>query len=683
MDVAESAGQVVLTVTADPTPLEAGMRRARQTAETTGQALTRALSGGQAGQSLTGLTIKLNSLQQELQNVTIGTKRFNELRREIDATQKTLNKANGGGGGGILGQLATGLAGLGVGAAVGGFLKGSIDAAVELETITRKLSNTLGPQGAGGAIAFTKGLSDQLGLSFKTLAGSFGSFTAAATAANVPIKDQEALFAAISKAGQAFGLSNNELSGSFLALQQVASKGAVQMEELRGQLGERLPIALAATAKGLGITQGELFKLVESGKLTSGTFFTALTKGLNDITSGAGGVKTAAQDFQALGNAWDELQTSLGQSALPTVKAGVQALSNAIKTVNANLKSFVMLAGGLAAASAAFYLLAKAASIAATAQKALAVAAAVAQTVLNPANALKVAAALAVGVGTAYALGKAMEGVSAENEKAADAANTVKQNTNAANAAAAAALELSKKRSAEEQKTLDVTLKRQQLNLELAGIQEQIDSAKQLATLEGTALVKLQNKIALNEKLRQQQAIQLELQRELAKPAGDGKNGTRSSAAIDELLAKQERVNAEVRKAYKDAGVALEVNGKRAAEALAGAQTNLQSVLRGGFEFLTPQLQQEQLARARASIQPLVNQGVIRQGLDISTPDKLFQLAGFAESYSSSANELAKATKENALAVKALADKKWDVNVTVAADGSARAYGDVVAGALS
>ena len=303
-------------------------------------------------------------------------------------------------------------------------------------------------------------------------------------------------------------------------------------------------------------------------------------------------------------------------------------------------------------------------------QKTLAVAAAVAQTVLNPANAIKVAAALAVGVGVAYALGKAMEGASTENEKAADAANTVKEKTNAANAAAATALELSKKRAAEDQKGLDALLKRQQLNLELAGIQDQIDNAKQLSTLEGTALVKLQNKIALNEKLRQQQAIQLELQRELAKPAGDGKNGTRSSATIDDLLAKQEKVNAEVRKAYADAGAALAANAKQAADTLKAATANVQSVLRGSFDYLTPQLQQEQLNRARASIQPLVDKGVFRTGLDISTPDKLFQVAGAAESYTSASQELVSAQKENTAALRALGQKDTNVTVVVRADGN-------------
>lgn len=233
--------------------------------------------------------------------------------------------------GAVGGAIATGLGTL----AVGEFLRQSIQAAVELETITRKLSNSLGPQGAAGALNFTRGLADQLGLSFKTLASTFASFTAAATAAGVPIEQQKALFAAVSKAAQSLGLSNDELSGSLLALQQVASKGTVQMEELRGQLGERLPVAFAATAKGLGLTQQELIKLVESGKLTAAEFFPALTKGLNEISAGPNGAPTTAQELGKLTNAIDELKTELGQGLVPAIKPAIDGLKGLITLLRA------------------------------------------------------------------------------------------------------------------------------------------------------------------------------------------------------------------------------------------------------------------------------------------------------------------------------------------------------------
>jgi tape measure domain-containing protein len=52
----------------------------------------------------------------------------------------------------------------------------------------------------------------------------------------------------------ALGLSVDDQRGIFKALEQMLSKGNVQAEELRGQLGERLPGAIYFSAKALGVT---------------------------------------------------------------------------------------------------------------------------------------------------------------------------------------------------------------------------------------------------------------------------------------------------------------------------------------------------------------------------------------------------------------------------------------------
>jgi tape measure domain-containing protein len=290
--------------------------------------------------SLVAMNARLGDLRGQLERVQVGSARFKELQTDIRNTEREINKAGqqaksfrdiigSNVSGGFIGQIA---ALLSAGTVIS-FFRTSTEEAVKLEGVTRKLSNTLGDQGAAGALSFTRKLSDELGLSFNTLAGTFGSFTAAASSANVPMQQQQELFAAVSKSAQQLGLSNDELSGSLLALQQVASKGTVQMEELRGQLGERLPIAFGATARGLGLTQQELIKLVESGGLRADRFFTGLTKGLNELNSTSGGVPTAAQNFQKLGNAWTDLQASFGTSLLPGLTKTVEVLSKALEGI--------------------------------------------------------------------------------------------------------------------------------------------------------------------------------------------------------------------------------------------------------------------------------------------------------------------------------------------------------------
>lgn len=286
--------------------------------------------------SIVALRAQLDALNAKLGEVAIGSQKFRALQREIAGVERELRKAGDAGGVAARGvNLAaaaySALGGVGVGLAITGFFRSSIQQAIELETATRRLTNTLGPQGAAGALGFVRGISDELGLSFRTLVGSYGRFTAAATAANVPIAQQEALFKAVSRAGMALGLSNDEVNGAFLALQQIASKGTVSMEELRQQLGERLPIALAATARGLGMSVKELIKLVETGQLSANRFFPAFTKGLNELTAGAQGMPTAAQNLQRFTNEWESLQQAFGQNLLPLVTGTVKQLTLAIQ----------------------------------------------------------------------------------------------------------------------------------------------------------------------------------------------------------------------------------------------------------------------------------------------------------------------------------------------------------------
>lgn len=672
--MAESLGSAVLSISVDDSRLKAGLQAAERQARSTGQAV---------GQAFTASNKPILTAANGLQYFVDAQGKARDLSGKfltlaqqqaagIDRIGGSAQRAGDG-----INELLGALAGLGLGATAAGFVRGSINAAVELESITKKLSNTLGPQGAGLALSFTKGLSDQLGLSFKTLANSFGSFTAAATAANVPLAQQKELFAAVSKAAQSLGLSNDEINGSLLALQQVAAKGTVQMEELRGQLGERLPIAFGATARGLGITQQELIKLVETGRLTAGEFFPALTKGLNELTSEAGGASTAAQNFQKLGNAWDDLQTSFGNSLLPVVVDQVNNLSGALDGLKIGIDANKLGLGGLFGnlglvpdagieAVAAVRKLADEFSLSSEQARALFFDAAKLEGLrLTSTGFLPDAKGLER---TLNRLPKLAEEFRSKNKD-----SLAELRAQAAEAARIAAEQ--KKSIAAKQKELDSGLAKDIGRIELGTINERTKTAKVLALAEGTVLAQTTARLAIEEKVKAAKIAQLQLQRELAKPAGDGKDGTRSSQRVDELLIAQQKANAEVRQAYAEAGASLVKNAKTAADALKSARDSYNSLVRSNLDFLTPGFARSQIAQARAAIQPLVDRGVIRQGLDISSPERLFELANFAESFTKAERDLGQAIDENTRAQKELLNKDWKVTVNVPG-GSAS--GDVV-----
>ena len=77
------------------------------------------------------------------------------------------------------------------------------------------------------------------------------------------------IFNSFSKAAGVLGLKTDEVAGVFLALEQMVSKGKVTTEELRRQLGERLPGAFSIMANSLGLTTSELDKMLKKGKVIS------------------------------------------------------------------------------------------------------------------------------------------------------------------------------------------------------------------------------------------------------------------------------------------------------------------------------------------------------------------------------------------------------------------------------
>lgn len=102
-----------------------------------------------------------------------------------------------------------------------------------------------------------------------TLSERYIKFRAAAVQSNVSAAQTQKIFESVSKAAGTLGLRTDELSGTYLALEQMLSKGKVTTEELRRQLGERLPGAFGIMANALGVTIPELDKMLKKGEVLS------------------------------------------------------------------------------------------------------------------------------------------------------------------------------------------------------------------------------------------------------------------------------------------------------------------------------------------------------------------------------------------------------------------------------
>lgn len=129
---------------------------------------------------------------------------------------------------------------------------------------------------------FLDRLSERAGADLLVLTSRYTNFLAAAKTTNLTLKETEGVFEAVVVSGTLLGRSTDDINGALRALEQILSKGKVQAEELRGQLGERLPGAFQILEKALGLANGELNELLEVGGLLSVEALPALKRGLED-----------------------------------------------------------------------------------------------------------------------------------------------------------------------------------------------------------------------------------------------------------------------------------------------------------------------------------------------------------------------------------------------------------------
>lgn len=126
------------------------------------------------------------------------------------------------------------------------------------------------------------------------------------------------------------------MHGAFIALGQMISKGKVQAEELRGQLGERLPWAFQLAAKAMNMTTAELDKFMSDGKLTAEVLLPKLAKAMQEDFGAA--AMQAANGIQGqlnrLSTEWTRFKAGMIDSDSAAKALGL--LAEAMKTLADN-----------------------------------------------------------------------------------------------------------------------------------------------------------------------------------------------------------------------------------------------------------------------------------------------------------------------------------------------------------
>lgn len=126
------------------------------------------------------------------------------------------------------------------------------------------------------------------------------------------------------------GATDEDLKGIMIAFQQMASKGKIQAEELRGQLGDRLAGAVQLFADAIGKTPQELDKMMKDGKLLAKDVLPKVSERMRELVEAAGGMNAVSkQTATSMGQAkamWDNTLVALFNNS----SEGISQLSNSI-----------------------------------------------------------------------------------------------------------------------------------------------------------------------------------------------------------------------------------------------------------------------------------------------------------------------------------------------------------------
>jgi tape measure domain-containing protein len=175
-----------------------------------------------------------------------------------------------------IGGIAGGIAGAQIGASIGAVvsqLRQALGATAAYEAEIKKLEIAL--KGVttnqieyNDALKFIQTSTNNYAVTQDILTRQFTKLQASVQGSGGSLQDTKIVFDGIVSAVRATGGSLQDVDSALTATAQVFSKGKVSAEELRQQIGERLPGAFTLFAKSMGKTPQELDKALEGGKVS-------------------------------------------------------------------------------------------------------------------------------------------------------------------------------------------------------------------------------------------------------------------------------------------------------------------------------------------------------------------------------------------------------------------------------
>jgi tape measure domain-containing protein len=235
----------------------------------------------------------------------------------------------------------------------------ALAAATALQTFRNQLNAVTGSsENASRSFGFIDSLADRFAVPLESVRQGFVRMYASMEPAGFGATEIEGLFTGVSKAAATFGMSKDQVDRVTYALSQMASKGQIMAEELRGQLGDVLPGSFALFAEAAQMSIPEFTKAMEQGRFSG----EAMRVVLNNVaillnTKFASGAEGAAKTLQGALNTMGTGMQRLYESFEPLVNEVAQRvfplIAEAMADATSGIKAFVASITGANAASGA------------------------------------------------------------------------------------------------------------------------------------------------------------------------------------------------------------------------------------------------------------------------------------------------------------------------------------------
>ncbi|EPE3284805.1 tape measure protein [Escherichia coli] len=189
---------------------------------------------------------------------------------------------------------------------------------------------------------FIQDLTQITGMDTTETQAQFASFGASATT-TMGLEGSEELFKNLTGYARLMGRSDEQIQRALTAVSQMASKGQVMAEELKGQLSEALPGATQAFAKALGLTEKQLFDKMKNGDVKASDALPKFAKELGSQINSRGGWKAIQDSTQtmlgSLKNTWNNSLTDIFRGSENGLQDFTRSLTNLLNSLGGSGKT--------------------------------------------------------------------------------------------------------------------------------------------------------------------------------------------------------------------------------------------------------------------------------------------------------------------------------------------------------